>query len=606
MAPLISVLRWGSLSTPLPPDEQVVSDRAFLFGGLNTDPAVVGTVERYIYTPESRVPITGLDTARSHAGVGSNATRAVVFGGFLNMLTSDAVTLRIFSDESQLTQTSMLIPRATVGVASNPSRAVLYGGIGNTGGGGITNERYERELYNLSDLSRNYQSALSPMRGFVAAIGNELGARLFGGQGNAAAYITVQKHDYSDESMTSLTALSAGRKAIATVGDNTYAVLFGGMNSSGVLSTTVERHRYADDTRITATSLGVARAEFNGASNNVTGILPGGSIAGTYTDAFDKYSLYDGSIVPGTNLGVGLAGIAVGSNAHGGLVPVTFNAIGVLMNGDGMGSRTAFFFADGSRATWSYATINRSRGGAVGSLDAGYVFGRLNKTEDQTVEKTTWADLSSVLSTHLTNDYMDHSAVGNKRYGLSTGGYDTSSGTLNGLTAVDKLTYSDDSLVAGTVMSVGQARHSSAGNDTYGWLQGNSTSGYTTHQRVEIDTETWSVRTALAAGRMWGVAASGVSKLVTFGSAVINTGACDKMVMADETRSVMSNLSTGRYGMGVVTDCIKALLLGGYNGSAFATVEEYNFADDSRVASTALIQETRYNTAHSNAHGGLI
>lgn len=196
--------------------------------------------------------------------------------------------------------------------------------------------------------------------------------------------------------------------------------IFSGGNAGSVVNYT-DKYAYANDTvsvgasLITPTNYGAA------AGNSSVGIFAAGYVSGSVSNIVNLYSHIDGAVIAGTNLAVARYDLAA------------------------IASNTTAYFNGGWGASGGYSAHTDKYNCSTNAVVAGSL---------------------------LASSKYTHTGVSSTIFGLFVGGY--AWGHLN---AIEKYTYSGDTVTAGTNLSVARGNLAGAGNTEFCVISGGDVSG---------------------------------------------------------------------------------------------------------------------------------
>ena len=511
-----------------------------------------GSVDRIDFSNDAATALIkgNLTQARTFFGPAAtgNSNYGWFAGGYIGFSYPNYVTSTIDRID-YANDASTASVRSPLGYSTYGITATGNSNYGWFGGGAIDRLDFSNDLI----LSR--RGSISVGRGGSAATGNSNYGWFTGGSPNSPTSSRVDRIDFANDLPTSSPRgpLTSGRYRCAAMGNSDYGWC------SGDKTPTQDRIDFANDS-VTASVRGPLTAA-RGYNAGASGVL---NIRRQKAGNFGWW--------------------AGGSPQGGGPQYATVERINFLNDLAAISSRGGLVQA-------------RKQLGATENSNYGWFAGGTTSpgsgTSESTVDRINFSnDLATgLLRSSLSVARLYPEGTGNSNYGWFGGGL--TAGGFSGLSRVDRMDFSNDSISPSVRGSLSSGRGSSAtGNSNYGWFSGATAPGIAL-DRIDFsnDSTTASVRGSLSSAR--GRTATGNSNYGWFGgSTAPPTSRLDRidfsndlatgilrgpLVQARDSSAVAGNSNYGWWGGG----CINPASTGG----AVATVDRVDFSNDSVTAS---------------------
>ena len=226
------------------------------------------------------------------------------------------------------------------------------------------------------------------------------------------------------------------------------------------------------------TSLTISRCSPGATGINNFGLIAGGVNGGGYeTATSEKYTYSGNTIVAGANLIPGVYLLGAAGNANVGIFAGGCHA----STGAILSSTTRYLYSADTTTSGGNLSKMRYQLAGIGNASLGIFAGGFNTMVDfLAVEQYNYSGNQVVPGANLSLHRSGAGAVGNSTVGIFAGGHQASYMSPVGFTKTsEKYTYSANTFVAGSNLSIARVYIASSGNSNFGLMAGGANSSWT-------------------------------------------------------------------------------------------------------------------------------
>lgn len=274
------------------------------------------------------------------------------------------------------------------------------------------------------------------------------------------------KYTFDVDTLTASTSLTDEKFQGVAIGNTEHAIADSGRNSTGAFTDARDKYTYVDESIIAVTGSGLARRYQHSFGNDVVGFIAcgvTGTTAGTETNAVHKYTYSTGGNVTAT-AAINDVFLAAGCSS-----PTVGYSFGGYLNSANYSSINQYVYStEVNSGTGSVLSTPRRGGFAASTSSVGYLFGGIASSHVDLIDKYDMsANINTQLSSTLNTAIAYTAAMGDIASAVIAGG-DSAVGSLN---AVDKFSYATETVAVTGYTLADITAYSQGSSSSHGGLQ---------------------------------------------------------------------------------------------------------------------------------------